>query len=88
MCYIIHLGGFNMKSYVKAFDGFSKLLKVLLALPFFDILWVIYRICRSGESKNTLGVVLGVIMLFVGIPFLWLVDMITLATDERVIWFE
>lgn len=77
-----------MKSYINAFDGFSKLVKVLLALPGLDILWVIYRICKSGERKNTLGVVLGVIMIIVGIPFLWLVDMITLATDERVIWFD
>lgn len=77
-----------MKSYVSAFDGFSKVVKVLLALPFLDILWVIYRIFKSAESKNTLGVVLGIVMLIVGIPFLWLVDMITLATDERVIWFE
>ena len=77
-----------MKSYVSAFDGFSKVAKVLLALPVLDILWVLYRIFKSAESKNTLGVVLGIIIIIVGLPCLWLVDMITLATDERVIWFE
>ncbi len=77
-----------MKEYVNAFDGFSKVAKVLLALPFLDILWVVYRLCKSISSKNTLGVVLAVVLLIVGIPFLWLVDMVSIVLTDKVLWIE
>lgn len=77
-----------MKGFVNAFDGFSKVAKVLLALPFLDILWVVYRLCKSISSKNTLGVVLAVVMLIVGIPFLWLVDMVSIVLTDKVLWIE
>lgn len=77
-----------MKAYVSAFDNFSKVVKVLLALPFLDILWVVYRLCKSIASKNTLGIVLGIILIIVGIPFLWLVDIITIVLNDKVIWVE
>lgn len=77
-----------MKGFVNAFDGFSKVVKVLLALPFLDILWVVYRLCKSADNKNTLGVVLAVVMLIVGIPFLWLVDMVTILLNDKVLWID
>ena len=77
-----------MKAYVNAFDGFSKVVKFLLALPILDILWVVYRLCKSADNKNTLGVVLAVVMLIVGIPFLWLVDMISIVLNDKVLWIE
>ena len=77
-----------MKAYVNAFDGFSKVVKVLLALPILDILWVVYRLCKSADNKNTLGVVLAVVMLIVGIPFLWLVDMVTILLNDKVLWID
>lgn len=77
-----------MKEYVNAFDGFSKLIKFLFALPALDILWVIYRVCKSASKNSTLGVVLGIVLIFVGFPFLWLVDMITIVTSDRVLWID
>ena len=77
-----------MKAYVNAFDGFSKVVKFLLALPILDILWVVYRLCKSADNKNTLGVVLAVVMLIVGIPFLWLVDIISIVLTDKVLWID
>ena len=77
-----------MKEYVNAFDGFSKVVKFLLALPILDILWVIYRLCKSVDKKNTLGVILAIVILIVGIPFLWLVDMITIVLSDKVLWID
>ena len=76
-----------MKALVKWFDDAPKFLKFILALPFLDIVWVIYRIGKSLAKKDTLGVVLGVILLIVGIPFLWLIDMVTIILNDKVIWF-
>lgn len=77
-----------MKGYVKWMDGNSKLLKVILAIPVLDVLWVIYRIFKSGAKKNTLGVVLGIILIVVGLPILWLIDIITLVLSDKVVWVD
>ncbi len=76
-----------MKGFVKWMDSRSKLVKFIFALPILDIVWVIYRIAKSAADKNTLGVVLGIILIFVGLPFLWLIDMITIVLNDRVLWF-
>ena len=77
-----------MKKLIKWFDDAPLLIKIILALPALDIIWVVYRICRSFLKGNMLGVVLGVILVIVGLPWLWLVDIITLLLTGRVIWFN
>lgn len=76
-----------MKALVKWFDGAPKWLKIILALPFLDIIWVVYRIAKSIAKKSTVGIVLGIILLIFGIPFLWLIDIITIAIGNKVLWF-
>ncbi len=77
-----------MSQFVSAMDNMPKLVKVLLALPALDIVWVIYRICRSASKKSVLGIVLGVVLLIVGIPFLWLIDIITILASDKVLWID
>lgn len=77
-----------MSQLIKTFDEFPKWLKIVLAIPFLDIIWVVYRLCKSIDKKNTLGIVLGVLLIVFGIPFLWLVDIITLAVYDKVIWLD
>ena len=42
-----------MKSFISAMDGLPKVVKIILAIPFLDIIWVVYRLIRSLDSKNT-----------------------------------
>jgi len=77
-----------MKSFVKAMDGFSKIVKIILALPFLDIVWVVYRLIKSISKKNTLGIVLAILLLIFGIPFLWLIDIITIIISNKVLWLD
>ncbi len=72
----------------KTFDELPLIVKILLALPFLDIVWVVYRLIKSVEKKNTLGIVLAVVLLVFGIPFLWLVDIITLIVSNKVLWLD
>lgn len=72
---------------VKWLDSQSKLVKVILALPVLDIVWVIYRLVKSIDEKNTLGIILAIVLLVFGIPFLWLIDIITLLVMDKVLWF-
>lgn len=77
-----------MKDFIRSFDQLPLVVKIILALPMIDIVWVIYRIVKSVANENTLGIVLGVLLLVIGIPFLWLVDIITLAVSDKVLWFD
>ena len=72
----------------KVLDDLPLIAKVLLALPFLDIVWVAYRLIKSIEKKNNVGIVLAIILIIVGIPFLWIVDMITIITSNKVLWID
>ena len=73
---------------VSAFDNLPKWAKVVLALPFLDVVWVVYRLFRSIEKNDVLGIVLAVLAIFIGIFFLWLVDIITIVLQDRVLWID
>ncbi len=73
---------------VKVFDDLPKWLKIVLAIPFLDIVWVVYRLFRSVEKKSLVGIVLAILLIIIGIPFLWLVDIITLVLQDRVLWVD
>lgn len=77
-----------MKGLIKAFDGLPKLVKVILALPVFDIVWAVYRLCRSIKKGSTLGIILGIVMLIVCPAVFWLVDIITILLFNKVLWID
>lgn len=77
-----------MKGLIKAFDGLPKIVKFILALPVLDIVWAVYRLCRSLSKNNVLGIVLAIIMLFVCPALFWLVDMITILVANKVLWID
>ena len=77
-----------MKTLIKDMESLPLWVKIILALPALDIIWVIYRLCKSIDRENTLGIVLAVILLIIGIPFLWLIDIITLVVSNYVLWLD
>lgn len=77
-----------MKSLIKAMDELPYWLKVVLCLPFADIVWSVYKICRSLDKKNVLGIVLGVLTIFPGAAFIWVIDIITVLVNKKVWWLD
>lgn len=77
-----------MKKFVKWMDAAPTLVKVLLALPVLDIVWVVYRLARSIAKKSTLGIVLAILLIVIGLPWLWLVDIITILVAGKVLWVD
>lgn len=77
-----------MDKFCNDIDGLSLEVKILLALPFVDIVWWIYRICKSAFFNDMLGLVIAIIVLIVGVPFMWLIDIICLALNKKVLWFD
>ncbi len=77
-----------MKALIDAMAGLPKLVKLILCIHALDIVWMIYRICRSLEKKNTLGAIIAIVLLFVGIPFVWLIDLICVLVKGEVWWID
>ena len=77
-----------MKALIDAMAGLPKLVKLILCIPALDIIWVIYRLCRSLEKKNVVGIVLAIVLLIVGIPWVWLIDLICVILKGEVWWID
>ena len=72
----------NLNELIRSFDNLPKIVKLILAIPALDIIWVIYRIVKSVRDNNMLGIILGAVLLFVGFPFLWLIDIICIIMKD------
>lgn len=77
-----------MKSIIKSFDNLPLILKIILALPVLDIVWAFYRLFRSLNKNNVLGIILAIVMIFVCPAIFWLVDIITLILMRKVLWID
>ena len=77
-----------MKDLVKTFDNWPKLVKIILALPVLDIVWAIYRLCKSISKGNVLGIVLGIVLLLLCPTIFWIVDIITIILFNKVLWID
>lgn len=77
-----------MKDIIKAFDNLPTIVKVILALPGLDIVWAVYRLCRSIDKNNTVGIILGVLMILLCPVIVWILDIITLVAYDKVLWID
>ena len=77
-----------MRDIIRFFDNLPLIVKIIFALPVLDILWAIYRLCRSIDKGNAVGIVLAILMLFICPAIFWLIDIITLLINGKVIWLD
>ncbi|HRF70355.1 MAG: hypothetical protein K2P14_00350 [Anaeroplasmataceae bacterium] len=77
-----------MKDLIKAFDELPLIVKVILCIPMLDIVWSIYKICRSVDKSNIVGIVLGVLTIVPGAFFIWIIDLLTLLVNGKVWWLD
>ncbi len=77
-----------MKNLIKAFDDLPLIVKVILCIPMLDIVWSIYKICRSADKSNVVGIVLGILTIFPGAFFIWIIDLVTLLINGKVWWLD
>ena len=77
-----------MKNLIKAVNDLPLLVKIILALPGLDIVWNIMRLIRSLDANNMVGIVLAVVILFVGIPFFWIIDILCLVLKKDIWWID
>lgn len=66
-----------LKDLVKGVDKLPKLVKIILCLPFLDIVWAIYRIVKGVAHKDTFAIIIGIIWVIGGCTITWVFDLIT-----------
>ena len=77
-----------MKNLIKAVNDLPLIVKIILALPGLDIVWNIMRLIRSLDANNMVGIVLAVVILFIGIPFFWIIDILCLVLKKDIWWID
>ena len=77
-----------MKDLIRAIDNLPQLIKIILCIPAIAIVWMIYRLCRSLEKNNMVGVVLSIVLIVFGLPFMWLIDLLCILTKGNVWWID
>lgn len=82
------IGETYMKSFIKTMNDLPWIVKLLLCIPMLDIVWNITRLIRSLDSKNVVGIVLAIVLLFVGVPFVWLIDLICVIVKGNIWWLD
>ncbi len=68
------------------YDALPKLLKVLLQLVFGVIIGGIYRIVRFLEKGNVVTLIVGLLVTFTGVGnlIIWIVDLYTQITADKI----
>ena len=74
-----------MKEFLKTMDELSFIAKLILCIPFLDIIWTVYRLVKSIDAKNNTGIIIAVIMFFFA-PLIWLVDLICVIMNKKIWW--
>lgn len=76
-----------MKDYIKAIDNLPWILKLILCIPGLNVIFSIYKLFRSIRSDNIIYIILGILAIFPGATFIWLIDLITVIFGNKVWWF-
>jgi hypothetical protein len=82
----LNFGGLLMKDLIKAMDNLDWVIKLILCIPVLDIVWNVYRLLRSIDASNVLGIILSIVLI-IGAPIVWLVDLICVIVNKKVWWF-
>ena len=77
-----------MKTFTKTMDELSWIVKLILAIPVLDIIWNVYRFCKSYENKSLIGCILAVLLIIPGAVFVWVVDIISILVFKKVLWID
>jgi len=62
--------------------------KVILALPFLDIIWGIYRLVKAINSKSDEAIIIAIVLLLLSGYIWWLVDLIALIMTGKVLFVK
>lgn len=74
----------SIKNLIKTIDDLPQIIKLILCIPAVDLVWGLYRLFRSIAANNMVNIIINVVILLVGIPFFWIVDLVCLLLNGKV----
>ena len=74
--------------FIKAFDNLPKIVKIILAIPFLDIIWAIYRIVKGALNSNPVTLIAGILWIIPGSAICWILDIVFLILDKEPLFTE
>ena len=77
-----------MKQFLETMKNLSRTVKLILALPFLDIVWNVTRLCRSLEKNNMVGVAIAAALVIFGAPFVWIIDLVCIYKNDDIWWID
>lgn len=77
-----------MKSFIKAIDDLPLIVKIILCIPVLDFVWSIYKLFKSIEKNNVVGIIIAAVLLVFGCWFVWIIDIVTLILKGQVWWLD
>ena len=77
-----------MKDFIKWMDEAPFILKLIFCIPGVDLVWSIYRLVKAINTNKVVNVVIWIVLFFVGIPFIWLIDLILILLQGKPLYFE
>ena len=77
-----------MKQFIKAIDNLPFILKLILCFPALDIVWSVYRLIKSLDKNNFIGVVIAILTIVPGAAFVWLIDFVCVLHIKKVWWID
>ena len=66
-----------MKELIKAIDNLPLIAKIILCLPFLDIVWAVYRIIKGITNEDNVLIIAGIVWIIGGCTITWVWDMVT-----------
>ena len=75
-----------MKDLIKALDNLPWIVKLILCVPALDLVWAVYRLVKSIDANNMVGIIASIILFFCA-PFWWIIDIICVIRNKKIWWF-
>lgn len=74
--------------YISLYESLPAWAKFVLAF-LWNIPTALYRLCKSIKAKNTLQIVLAIVLLICGGFFvLWIFDLVTIILKDKIYWLD
>ena len=77
-----------MKKFIETMNDLPQILKLILCIPMLDIVWNITRLVRSLDKNNLVGIVLAAVLIVIGLPFIWIIDLICVLMNGNIWWID
>lgn len=77
-----------MKELTKSMEKLPLIVKLILCIPFLDIVWSVWKLLKGIISGDVLKIILGILTIIPGAAIMWLLDIIWMLIYKRPFWFK